>query len=64
MAPEQVAEAVRAIAALEHRPPIAATGGIHEGNAAAYAAAGADVLVTSAPYAAPPIDVKVRMSEG
>ena len=64
MAPEQVAEAVRAIAALDRRLPIAATGGIHAGNAAAYAAAGADVLVTSAPYAAPPIDVKVVMAEG
>lgn len=61
MAPQQVAEAVRAIAALDRRPPVAATGGIHEGNAAAYAAAGADVLVTSAPYAAAPLDVKVAM---
>ena len=64
MAPERVAEAVRAIAALDRRPPVAATGGIHAGNAAAYAAAGADVLVTSAPYAAPPIDVTVAMAEG
>lgn len=61
MAPEQVAEAVRAIAALDRKPPVAATGGIHEGNAADYAAAGAAVLVTSAPYAAPPLDVKVAM---
>lgn len=38
---------------------LAAAGGIHAGNAAAYAAAGADLLVTSAPYAAPPRDVKV-----
>lgn len=59
MAPEQVAEAVRAIAALGRRVPVAASGGLHEGNAAAYAAAGAAVLVTSAPYAAPPLDVKV-----
>lgn len=64
LAPEQVAEAVRAIAALDRRLAIAVTGGIHEGNAAAYAAAGADVLVTSAPYAAPPIDVKLAMAEG
>lgn len=64
MAPEQVAEAVRAIAALGRRVPVAATGGIHEGNAAAYAMAGADVLVTSAPYAAPPLDVKVAVTEG
>jgi len=38
---------------------LAAAGGINAGNAAAYAAAGADLLVTSAPYAAPPCDVQV-----
>jgi molybdenum transport protein len=38
---------------------LAAAGGIHAGNAADYAAAGADLLVTSAPYAAPPRDVQV-----
>jgi molybdenum transport protein len=62
MSPDQVAEAVRAITALPRRPAVAATGGIHEGNAAAYAAAGADMLVTSAPYTAPPLDVKVTLS--
>lgn len=41
---------------------LAPAGGIHEGNAAAYAAAGADVLVTSAPYYAPPRDVSVRIA--
>jgi molybdenum transport protein len=62
MSPDQVAEAVRAITALPKRPAVVATGGIHEGNAAAYAAAGADMLVTSAPYTAPPLDVKVTLS--
>ncbi len=62
LAPEQVADVIAAIRSLPRRPTIAATGGIHEGNAAAYAAAGADILVTSAPYAAPPLDVKVTMS--
>lgn len=38
---------------------LAAAGGIHAGNAADYARAGADLLVTSAPYAAPPRDVRV-----
>ena len=38
---------------------LAATGGVHADNAAAYVAAGADLLVTSAPYYAPPRDVKV-----
>lgn len=36
---------------------VAAAGGINAGNAAA----GADILVTSAPYSAPPLDVAVRI---
>lgn len=40
-------------------PLLAAAGGIRADNAAAYVAAGADFLVTSAPYAAPPQDVQV-----
>lgn len=43
------------------RPVLAAAGGITPTNAAAHTAAGADVLVTSAPYAAPPLDVAVRI---
>ena len=39
----------------------AAAGGINARNAAAYAAAGADILVTSAPYSAPPLDVAVQI---
>jgi molybdenum transport protein len=34
---------------------------VNEINAAAYARAGVDLLVTSAPYAAPPLDVSVVM---
>jgi len=44
------------------RPIIAAAGGITEKNAAAYARAGADVLVTSAPYYARPADIQVRFA--
>jgi molybdenum transport protein len=44
------------------RTKIAAAGGVNAGNAAAYAKAGADVLVTSAPYTARPRDVQVRIS--
>ncbi|MCK8784862.1 ModD protein [Roseomonas sp. NAR14] len=62
MTPEQVAETVRALERLAHRPAIVVTGGINEGNAAAYAATGAALLVTSAPYAAPPLDIKVSMT--
>jgi molybdenum transport protein len=62
LAPEQVAEAVRAIRDLPRRPLVAVTGGVNETNAAAYAAAGADLLVTSAPYAAPPADISVSVA--
>jgi molybdenum transport protein len=44
------------------RPLIAAAGGINAANAADYARAGADVIVTSAPYSARPLDVKVTMA--
>lgn len=40
-------------------PKFAAAGGVNARNAAEYAAAGADFLVTSAPYSAPPADVQV-----
>ena len=46
------------------RPLLAAAGGITAANAAAYAEAGADVLVTSSPYAAPPRDVAVTIGRG
>jgi molybdenum transport protein len=42
------------------RPLLAAAGGVRAENAAAYVAAGADFLVTSSPYAAPPRDVQVQ----
>jgi molybdenum transport protein len=43
------------------RPLIAAAGGVNATNAAAYAQAGADVIVTSAPYLARPCDVQVNL---
>jgi len=46
----------------DRRPVLAAAGGINPSNAADYASAGADVLVTSAPYTAPPRDVQVRIA--
>ncbi len=39
-----------------------AAGGINSANAEAYARAGADILVTSAPYFAPPRDVAVTIT--
>jgi molybdenum transport protein len=44
------------------RTVIAAAGGVTVDNATEYARAGADVLVTSAPYHAPPLDVTVRIT--
>ncbi len=54
-----------ALAALRPRVPgakLAAAGGVNAANAAAYARAGADILVTSAPYTARPRDVQVRIA--
>jgi molybdenum transport protein len=45
------------------RPLVAAAGGIHAGNAAAYARAGANILVTSSPYLARPRDVQVQIGQ-
>lgn len=59
--PEEIGEIAAALAAMTPRPLLAAAGGITPANAGAYAAAGADILVTSAPYYAPPRDVKVRI---
>jgi molybdenum transport protein len=50
------------IASMRARPIVAAAGGIHAGNAGAYAEAGVDVVVTSAPYLARPRDVQVRIT--
>jgi len=60
MRPAAVADIARRTAALPRAPVIAAAGGVTAGNAADYARAGARVLVSSAPYQAPPRDVQVR----
>lgn len=60
--PDAVAACRTAIDANKHgtRPLLAAAGGIRADNATAYTAAGADILVTSAPYTAAPRDVQVN----
>lgn len=58
--PDAVAEVVRGLAGT--RVLVLAAGGITAANAAAYAATGCDLLVTSAPYFAPPADVQVRIA--
>jgi molybdenum transport protein len=52
---------VRAVAPTWNRPVVAAAGGINAGNVAAYARAGAHIVVTSSPYLARPRDVQVEI---
>lgn len=61
-APERAAAALRTLQRRETgRPLIAAAGGVNAGNAGAYAAAGVDTLVTSAPFYAKPRDIEVAL---
>lgn len=62
MPPEAVGKIVEALSAQGLRGKIAAAGGVNPGNAEAYARAGAAVLVSSAPYFAPPRDVAVTLT--
>lgn len=59
-APDAVAALISHLPPKRNRARLAAAGGIDPDNAAAYAAAGADLLVTSWPYTARPRDVAVR----
>ena len=59
--PEHVAEVVRALNGHPQRPVLIATGGIDDRNIADYARTGVDVIVTSAPYTAAPLDVRVTI---
>jgi molybdenum transport protein len=60
--PQALAACRRAVLETGARPLIVAAGGVRADNAAAYADAGADLLVTSAPYQAAPRDVAVTFS--
>ncbi|TCJ11636.1 ModD protein, partial [Parasulfuritortus cantonensis] len=60
--PEQVHALAADLAARGLAPILAIAGGVNVGNAVAYAQAGAGLLVSSAPYHAPPRDVKVRFA--
>ena len=59
--PAAVAACRDLLASHDLHPILAAAGGIHPGNAAAYAASGARLLVSSWPYSAPPRDVAVNL---
>lgn len=62
LTPDEVAAVAAGLRDVSPRLLLAAAGGINASNAAAYAAAGADILVTSSPYLATPRDVKVRIT--
>jgi molybdenum transport protein len=53
---------IRKLIPVQAKTRLAAAGGINSANAEDYARAGADILVTSAPYFAPPRDVAVTIS--
>jgi len=59
--PEQLAPWCAQLRAQYPALGLLAAGGIHAGNAAAYAATGVDALVTSSLHHAPPADVGVRV---
>jgi molybdenum transport protein len=59
--PEAVARLHQALRAEGLAPRLASAGGVNRGNALAYARTGADLLVSSAPYFAPPAEVQVRI---
>lgn len=60
LSPAEVAEVV--MAARRRHCRVAVAGGVNLANIADYAATGVDLLVTSAPFFAPPRDVQVRFS--
>lgn len=64
MPPESVLEFVTWLRGRSLHCAVAAAGGVTPRNARAFAQAGADVLVTSAPYFAPPRDVAVTLGPG
>lgn len=62
--PEQIRQCRLALGAEGLNPVLAAAGGVKVSNVVACAAAGADVLVSSAPYLAPPRDIAVDIWPG
>lgn len=60
--PEAVRQCKLTLHTSHLHPALAVAGGVNAANAVAYADAGADILVSSAPYYAPPRDVEVRFA--
>ncbi|WP_080798918.1 ModD protein [Arabiibacter massiliensis] len=59
--PEELAPLVAELRAIDPRVTLVAAGGVNPANAGAYAATGVDGLATTAPFAAKPLDMSVRM---
>ncbi len=59
---DEIATSARELRRIGLATLLAAAGGVNADNAASYARAGADILVTSAPYAARPLDVQVKLT--
>jgi len=62
--PEAVVECRNSLGSAGLHVALAAAGGVRADNASAYVTAGADLLVTSSPYTAPPSDVHVKFFAG
>jgi molybdenum transport protein len=60
--PEAVRQCKLTLHTSRLHPALAVAGGVNAANAVAYADAGADILVSSAPYHAPPRDVEARFT--
>ncbi len=58
---EQLGPLVRELRGIDPRVTLIAAGGVNPQNAGAYAATGVDGLATTAPFAAKPLDMSVRM---
>lgn len=59
--PQQLHHLHERLKFFDHIPSLAAAGGINPENIADYIEAGADIIVTSAPYYAKPCDVQVKL---
>jgi len=59
---DDLADLARELRAVNPHVTLIAAGGVNPDNAAAYAATGVDGLATTAPFAAKPLDMSVRMT--
>lgn len=60
--PNELAPLVQELREIDPHLTLVAAGGVNQQNAGAYAATGVDGLATTAPFAAKPLDMSVRMS--